>query len=199
MGEHLTRTTTIEAIVPKKNNMGAHCFVRLRHEVQTPRDLALVERQTLLYREPAILSPLATRKAPRPDGPAPEGWDWVRSTSADEVTLFRYSALTFDTSRIHYDLRYATREEGYPGLVVHGPLLATFLLSALLQELPGATITRFRFLARAPLFANETAHLCGRVAEQNPDVHSNTGGPRIELAAIAPNGAVAIAALAELG
>lgn len=198
VGEQLTRTTTIDAVVPKKGSSGPLCFVKLRHEVQSSDELALVEHQTLVYREAAEASPLATRRAPRPDGPRPEGWDWVRPARSDEVALFRYSALTFNSHRIHYDLQYATREEGYPGLVVHGPLSATLLLNALLQEMPGFEVARFEFSARAPVFANETVHLCGRIAAPSPDTPQDGDGRRVELAVVAPGGAIAVAARAEL-
>lgn len=115
VGQVLERITTTEAIVPKRGSTGRLCFVTLRHEVSADGDLALVERQTLVYRE-AEAARTAQASGPRPDSPAPEGWEWSRPLRVGEVALFRYSALTFNAHRIHYDLAYATGVEGYPGL-----------------------------------------------------------------------------------
>ena len=114
----------------------------------------------------------------------PAGWDWSKSVRPDEVMLFRYSALTFNSHRIHYDYPYVTEVEGYPGLVTHGPLTATLLLDAFMSSHAEATVTGYRFAAKSPLFANEQIHLVGRQTE---------GGVH-ELQAIAPDGKVAIAA-----
>ena len=97
--------------------------------------------------------------------------------------LFRYSALTFNSHRIHYDHPYVTEVEGYPGLVTHGPLTATLLLDAFMSTHPEAVVTGYRFTAKSPLFANEQIHLGGR--ETGPGTH--------ELLAIAPDGKTAIA------
>ena len=187
-GQRLSRTTTIAAITPKEGASGRLCFVTLQHEVHAQGVLALVEQQTIVYREAAAPHPTAAALPPRPTGAPPIGWDWVDTASPDEVMLFRYSALTFNSHRIHYDLDYASRVEGYPGLVVHGPLSATLLVDALLRRYPGATLSHFEFSARAPLFANETAFLCGRAGE----------GETIELAVIAPDGSIAITARATM-
>jgi 3-methylfumaryl-CoA hydratase len=89
---------------------------------------------------------------------------WRREVMPDPVLLFRFSALTFNSHRIHFDGRYATRVEGYPGMVVHGPLLATLLVDLLRRERPAATLTRFRFRAVSPLFDVESFRVCGQVA-----------------------------------
>ena len=94
--------------------------------------------------------------------PAPAGAEWSRTLTPDDTLLFRYSALTFNAHRIHYDRRYATGVEGYPGLVVHGPLIATLLLDLLRRELPGAMVAQFGFKAIAPLFDVAPFHVCGR-------------------------------------
>ena len=81
----------------------------------------------------------------------------------DDVLLFRYSALTFNGHRIHYDRRYATETEGYPGLVVHGPLIATLLLDLLRRHMPEADVARFEFRAVSPLFDTSSFTLCGKL------------------------------------
>lgn len=187
-GQHLSRTTTITAITPKEGASGRLCFVKLTHEVRAENALALVEHQTIVYREAATLKPNAVPLPPRQSDAAPVDWEWVDTVSPDEVMLFRYSALTFNSHRIHYDLDYASRVEGYPGLVVHGPLSATLLVDRLLRFHPGASLSHFEFSARAPLFVNETAFLCGRTSE----------GGTVELAVIAPDGSISVTARATL-
>ncbi len=87
-----------------------------------------------------------------PPQPAPQGAAWQREVVPDDVLLFRYSALTFNGHRIHYDRRYVTEVEGYPGLIVHGPLIATLLMELLRRELPDADVAGFRFKAVRPTF-----------------------------------------------
>ena len=121
--------------------------------------------------------------------PAPEGAEWTRRIVPDDVLLFRYSALTFNGHRIHYDRRYVTGVEGYPGLVVHGPLVATLLLDLLRREQPGATVRRFAFKAVAPLFDVEPFELCGR----------REGATEVRLWARNAQGQLALDARATLG
>ena len=183
-GQKLSRTTTIESITEKTGGSGRLCFVILRHEVSADGNLATTDRHTIVYRE-ATSAPEGSTAAPaRADSPAPEGWGWVRSVRPNEVTLFRYSALTFNSHRIHYDHPYVTGVEGYPGLVTHGPLTATLLLDAFMKNHPEATVATYDFRAKSPLFANEQIHLVGR----------STGANSHELEAIAPDGKTAIAA-----
>jgi len=185
VGQALTRVTTTESIVPKQGSTGRLCFVTLRHEVSADGGLALVERQTLVYREAEEKA--TTASGPRPDAPPPEGWEWSRQVRPGEVALFRYSALTFNAHRIHYDLAYATGVEGYPGLVVHGPLMATLLLDAFLRAHPGAAPLSFSFTARSPVFANELLHLCGRPAARGKTAGREASGVQ-ELAVVGPGG-----------
>jgi 3-methylfumaryl-CoA hydratase len=98
---------------------------------------------------------------------APKTQSWERKISPDPVLLFRYSALTFNGHRIHYDRRYVTEVEGYPGLVVHGPLIATLLLDLLRREMPGADVSRFQFRAIRPLFDLEAFSVCGHTRDAN--------------------------------
>jgi 3-methylfumaryl-CoA hydratase len=186
VGQSLSRTTTIESITPKNGTSGKLCFVVLRHDVNAGNTHALTEHQTIVYREasPVGMTAASTLLGPREATEAPAGWDWAHAVTPDEITLFRYSALTYNSHRIHYDLPYATGVEGYPGLVVHGPLSASLLVSSFLRERPGAHLTVFEFLARSPVFANEQVHICGRASEGNTD----------ELAVIAPGGHPAVTA-----
>ena len=184
-GQTLTRTTTIESITEKTGGSGRLCFVILRHEVTADGVLATTDRHTIVYREATTSGNVGSAaKPPREDTQAPEGWDWVRSVRPNEVMLFRYSALTFNSHRIHYDYPYVTEVEGYPGLVTHGPLTATLLLDAFMKNHQEATVVGFKFTAKSPLFAGEQIHLVGRRIDETTH----------ELEAIAPDGKTAIAA-----
>ena len=183
-GQRLSRTTTIDSVTEKSGSTGPLCFVVLRHEISADGILATTDRHTIVYREAASVPEGSGAQAPRADSAVPAGWDWSKSVRPDEVMLFRYSALTFNSHRIHYDYPYVTEVEGYPGLVTHGPLTATLLLDAFMTHHPEASVVGYRFTAKSPLFANEQIHLVGRQTE---------GGVH-ELQAIAPDGKVAIAA-----
>ncbi|MGO1544533.1 MAG: FAS1-like dehydratase domain-containing protein [Gulosibacter sp.] len=186
VGQQLERTTTIESITPKTGVSGRLCFVVLRHDISADGAHAMTERQTIVYRE-AVEVPAdapSAKRPPRPAGAAPEGWDWVQPRISPEITLFRYSALTFNSHRIHYDLDYVTSVEGYPGLVVHGPLSATYLVDGFLRTHPNVQLNTFEFSARAPIFANEQVHVVGRAE----------GPGRESLAIIGPDGKTSISA-----
>ncbi|KQZ77019.1 acyl-CoA dehydrogenase [Sphingopyxis sp. Root214] len=158
VGAALTRVTTIDAIKPKHGASGDLLFVTLRHDITADGVAAIREEQDIVFREPA---PTAPAPAAVPVEPAePEPADAVRSLSPDPVLLFRYSALTFNAHRIHYDRDYAQNVEGYAGLVVHGPLIATLLMDHLLRTAPGATPRRFSFRAEAPLIDGAPFDLC---------------------------------------
>lgn len=146
IGDAVTRRSTIEDVSAKEGRSGALCFVAVRHEYLTERGLAIRERHDIVYREAETGQP-----PPRPrEEPRPADLTW--SVDATPVLLFRYSALTFNGHRIHYDLPYATGEEGYAGLVVHGPVQATLLLNAA-AALDGRPPRRFRYRGLSPLIA----------------------------------------------
>jgi 3-methylfumaryl-CoA hydratase len=153
-GEEIARTSTVAGIEQKQGRTGPLVFVRVRHEISGPSGLAITEEHDIVYRG---------RAAPESTPPAaPEGAAWERAIRPDDVLLFRYSAVTFNGHRIHYDRRYAVEAEGYPGLVVHGPLIATLLLDLLRRNRPQAQVTGFQFRAVSPLFDLEPFLVCGQ-------------------------------------
>jgi 3-methylfumaryl-CoA hydratase len=164
VGDAVTRRSTIVDVAEKLGRSGPLVFVKVRHEIHRDDEPspALIEFHDLVYRD----APAAGAAAPSPTL-APEAWSWGRKITPDPVLLFRYSALTFNGHRIHYDRRYVTEVEGYPGLVVHGPLIATLLLDLLRREMPEADVSRFQFKAIRPLFDLEAFSVCGRIGEGN--------------------------------
>jgi len=149
IGDALARTSTIVDVTEKSGRTGRLVFVKVRHEVRREGEaaVALNEHHNIVYRD----LPSPSDVAPPPLA-APSSAAWSRNVVADDVLLFRYSALTFNGHRIHYDRQYVTQTEGYPGLIVHGPLIATLLLDLLRRQLPSATVTRFEFKAVRPTF-----------------------------------------------
>jgi 3-methylfumaryl-CoA hydratase len=144
--EHITRVSTIQDVTVKHGRSGALCFVLVRHEVSGSSGLGLVEEHDIVYRD--VPQAGETQAAPRP---VRTDDTWRRDIHPSDPLLFRYSALTFNSHRIHYDRRYVTQTEGYPGLIVHGPLIATLLID-LLRRNTDRTVVSFRFRAVSPLF-----------------------------------------------
>jgi 3-methylfumaryl-CoA hydratase len=156
VGAALTRVTTIAAIRAKQGASGDLLFVTLQHDIAADGVPAIREEQDLVYRAAATAS-----TAPSTPPPAePEPADAVRRVTADPVLLFRYSALTFNAHRIHYDRDYARDVEGYAGLVVHGPLIATLLIDHARREMPTLAPRHFSFRAEAPLIDGAPFDLC---------------------------------------
>jgi 3-methylfumaryl-CoA hydratase len=153
VGAAVTRRSTIRDVTLKEGRSGALVFVTVRHEVSDAHGLVLTDEHDIVYRGEGALSPK--------DTPAPEGQAWRREIRPDPVLLFRYSAVTFNSHRIHYDQPYATGVEGYPGLVVHGPLIATLLIDLLRRNRPGAVVRRYDFRATKPLFDTAAFATCG--------------------------------------
>ena len=120
VGDESKRTSRISDVTMKTGSTGVLCFVSVEHEVTTPRGIAIRERQDIVYRDASSGQPAPQAKPP----PAPPPAQHRESHMADPVLLFRYSALTFNGHRIHYDRDYVTKVEGYPGLIFHGPLQA---------------------------------------------------------------------------
>ena len=145
VGAQALRRSTILKVEEKQGRSGPLCFVTVGHELIDGDTLCIAEEHDIVYRE----DPAPGAPAPAPQ-PAPEGSAFHRVISPDPVLLFRYSALTFNGHRIHYDQPYATGVEGYPGLVVHGPLLATLLMDLLRRQDLGR-VTGFAFRALATI------------------------------------------------
>ncbi|WP_293698489.1 MULTISPECIES: FAS1-like dehydratase domain-containing protein [unclassified Sphingopyxis] len=156
VGAVLTRVTTIAAIRAKRGASGDLVFITLQHDIAADGIPAIREEQDLVYRAPAAGSTTANPVKPVEPEPA----DAVHRVTADPVLLFRYSALTFNAHRIHYDRDYARDVEGYAGLVVHGPLIATLLIDHARREMPGLAPARFSFRAEAPLIDGAPFDLC---------------------------------------
>jgi 3-methylfumaryl-CoA hydratase len=156
LGVPATRTGTILGVSEKHGKSGALAFVTVRYRFEQHGALCIEEEQDIVYREPGAAVP-----APTPSAlpPLPAG-AWSRSVVPDTRMLFRFSALTFNAHRIHYDREYAMREEGYPGLVVHGPLIAV-LLADLVRRHDARAIASFSFKGLAPLFDLGAVRLSG--------------------------------------
>jgi 3-methylfumaryl-CoA hydratase len=158
VGDTVERRSTIADVTVKEGRTGRLVFVKVRHELRCggaaeggaaafSPDPAIVEFHDIVYRE----AKKAADVEPPPQA-APTGASWRREIVPDDVLLFRYSALTFNGHRIHYDRKYVTEVEGYPGLIVHGPLIATLLMDLLRRHLPEADVVTFRFKAVRPTF-----------------------------------------------
>ncbi len=184
-GDAVTRTSRIASITEKTGGSGKLVFVEIAHETRTERGLAVQETQSLVFREPAestappVPPPLGT------DRFDPAGWAAHRMVIPMEPLLFRYSALTFNSHRIHYDAPYACGEEGYRGLVVHGPLTATMLLDLAARELGENALKTFAFRGVSPAICGEELHLAMRGA-----------GAEIELGAFVSDGRQVMSATA---
>ena len=158
VGDAIERRSTIEDVTEKSGRSGPLVFVRVRHEVRRRGEAAtaITEHHDIVYRE----APKRGEAAPAATA-APKDAAWRRAWVPDDVLLFRYSALTFNGHRIHYDRRYVTEAEGYPGLVVHGPLLATLMLESLREARPQARIANYEFRASKPTFDTAPFEVCG--------------------------------------
>lgn len=165
VGEAARRTSTILDVTRKQGRSGEMVFVTVGHEIRTDRGLAVREEHDIVYREAAAASAPADAAVPAEPADDEGAAPWERPVTPDPVLLFRYSALTFNGHRIHYDRAYCEREEGYPGLVVHGPLMATLLVDLFLRHTPGARVTAFRFRARRPVFDIHPFTVRGRPTE----------------------------------
>ena len=184
-GQSVMRTSRIVSITAKLGGSGKLVFAEMAHDTHGDGQLAVRETQSIVFREPASAG---TSPVPPPPGDGtfdPSGWDARRMLVPSETLLFRYSALTFNTHRIHYDLPYATTEEGYRGLVVHGPLTATLLLDLAQRHFGDNAVKRFDFRGTSPAICGEPLHLALRGQ-----------GDAIELGAFASDGRQVMAASA---
>ncbi|MBX7501427.1 MaoC family dehydratase N-terminal domain-containing protein [Qipengyuania sp. YG27] len=177
VGASIERVSRVASVEAKSGTRGDMVFVEVDHETSADGALAVSERQTLVYLE--ALAPDAPLSPPEPGEGSfdPSGWDAHREVRPDERLLFRYSALTFNTHRIHYDAPYAREVERYRGLVVHGPLTASLLLQVAAERFGENRLANFAFRGVSPAVAGEPLHLVLRGDSDS-----------IELGAFAGNG-----------
>jgi 3-methylfumaryl-CoA hydratase len=178
IGAAIERVSRIAAISEKQGSTGPLAFVDVSHETFADGALAVVETQSIVYREAASAG---QDLSPPPLGEAsfnPAGWEASRTLVPDARLLFRYSALTFNTHRIHYDAPYASEVERYRGLVVHGPLIASLLLQLAARELGENALRSFAFRGLSPAIAGEPLHLVMRKDEEGYDLAAFAGDGR---------------------
>jgi 3-methylfumaryl-CoA hydratase len=170
IGAVIERRSRVAAVSEKAGGSGRLAFVDVEHVTRANGTVAVMETQTLVYREAA--APDAPLSPPPPGEGSfdPSTWDAHRSLTPDARLLFRYSALTFNTHRIHYDAPYAEDVERYRGLVVHGPLTASLLLQLAAAELGENRLRTFQFRGLSPAIAGEPLHLVMRKAEAGYDL-----------------------------
>lgn len=181
VGDEVVKTSTVDSVEMKTGRSGELCFVTVVHELSVGGEVRIREEQDLVYKDDA--APHAVRPVPKP---APTEADFMRLVAPSEAMLFRYSALTFNAHRIHYDLDYARTVEGYSNLVFHGPLTATLLADLVVVE-TGQQLASFSFRGLAPLFGNEPFAISG-----------TRDGNRVSLWAATPSGGLAMSAVATL-
>lgn len=163
IGDRMQRESEILSVEPKSGKSGNLVFVTVRHTVTVANKVAVVEEHDIVYRD------AAKPGDPVPPGkPAPSNAVWRHEVMPDEAMLFRYSALIFNAHRIHYDIDYCRKEEGYPGLIVHGPLQTTLLLD-LCRRSTGKPVRKLDYRAVSPAFHNQKLAVGGV-----PSADSNT-------------------------
>jgi 3-methylfumaryl-CoA hydratase len=148
VGDEMTRSSRISDVTMKSGSTGVLCFVSVEHEITTPRGTAIRERQDIVYRDMSAPQAAAPAKSPPPPAIAKHR----ESRIADPVLLFRYSALTFNGHRIHYDRDYVTGVEGYPGLIFHGPMQAAFIVELAAKLHGGTAPKKLSYRGLQPLF-----------------------------------------------
>jgi len=156
IGETITRCSQIKSVEPKTGSTGSMVFVTVQHTVSSPRGVSFVEEHDIVYRE-------AAKPGEKPKDPkaAPTDATWSKAIMADPVLLFRFSALTFNGHRIHYDQPYVTGTEGYPGLIVHGPLLGMLQIELARRSNTNRIPRSFEFRALSPVFAGAAFRVLG--------------------------------------
>lgn len=180
IGQALQRRSRVAGVTFKQGRSGGLCFVTVEHDIRSDGVTLLSEEQTIVYRDAGDAAPAAMA------GPAPMGAA-AETVEMSPALLFRYSALTFNSHRIHYDLPYATREEGYSGLVVQGPLQATLLIHLAARRRGGKVPDRFTFRGQSPALGGEPL---GLNAEP-------VAGDAQQLWTSRPDGSIAMKAVAE--
>jgi 3-methylfumaryl-CoA hydratase len=166
LGDEVLRESTISAVNFKQGRSGELVFVQVDHQFFREEELLLEERQDIVYRE-AVTSGVTESPEKIDNNRKAEAAAWSQQITPDQTLLFRFSALTFNGHRIHYDRDYAVGVEGYPGLVVQGPLTAILLLDLLRREKPNAELDTFEFRGQGPLFEGRAIDLLGDIDGDN--------------------------------
>lgn len=185
VGDPVERTSRIASVTAKDGGSGALVFVEIDHATHAAGALAVEERQTLVYRDAAPADAPLVPPQPGEGRFDPAGWDAHRELIPDPRLLFRYSALTFNSHRIHYDAPYARDVERYRGLVVHGPLIASLLLQLVAARLGDNRLASFNFRAVSPAIAGEALHLALRETSDGLELGSFASDGRQTLTASA--------------
>ena len=180
IGERVRRTSTIKHVEAKSGKSGNLVFVTVEHHISGEQGIAVIEEQDIVYREAAVPGSivLPTSTTATPDA------HWHAEIFPDTLLLFRYSALTMNGHRIHYDRPYAMDEEAYPALVVHGPLQATLLADLAARNLKGP-ITSFEFRGQSPAFDGAMLHVCGNAADPGATLWTTQGVAKNMVATVA--------------
>lgn len=165
IGSNAERVSRVLSVNSKEGRSGRLAFVTVEHCINVDGETRIREEQDIVYREPA--QPGQAQPAP---AAAPSGEDWAYTVSPTETLLFRYSALTFNGHRIHYDHDYVRDVEGYPNLVVHGPLIATLILESVARYVPNAVIEQYAYKAIRPTFLGNAFTVCGRLSPDGKSV-----------------------------
>ncbi len=158
IGQEGTRVSTIKAIKEKDGSTGKLLFVTVEHQYFQHDQLCISEEQDIVYREPSPPKLVGTEAAPQAT--------WSEVIEPSSVMLFRYSAVTFNGHRIHYDFPYATEQEGYPGLVVHGPMIATYVLHSFIHANPDKQVKSFAFRGLRPLICPTPFNVEGVIEQE---------------------------------
>lgn len=176
IGATMKRESTIASVNEKTGKTGALVFVEVAHDIEVDGEIAIRERQTIVYREASRSS------APLPDDNAVEPTDWqlVEKLTPSALLLFRYSALTFNSHKIHYDLPYAKSQELYPALIVHGPLMATLVLQMAAKR---GDVSEFSFRAVSPAYCEQSLFLAANFDQTTGELATIGGDGRTCLSA----------------
>ncbi|WP_373087777.1 MaoC family dehydratase N-terminal domain-containing protein [Sneathiella sp.] len=182
-GDLAEKTSTIKSVTPKEGRTGKLVFVTVEHEIRNEKGLCLTEEHDLVFRA-ASTEGVSGTKQPQA---APTDGEWDVTITPDPVMLFRYSALTFNGHRIHYDREYCINEEGYPGLIVHGPLLGTLLMRLAVQKMNSRSLKNFNFRNYNPIFDTRPFTITGKADSED----------RCTVWVKGPDGELAVSATAE--
>ena len=172
-GTPADKKSTITKIEEKEGKTGKLCFVTIRHQVSASGSVAIDEEQTIVYREESEKGAHPIRTQPLDIDP-----EWRKSTKPDSVQLFRYSALTFNSHRIHYDQDYAREMEGYPNVLVHAPFLVLLMVNAFTSKSDGKVVSEIEYENVGPVYLGEQITICGKTADNNKTalrIHGSEG------------------------